>query len=115
MTAAAVQDSFDDVMHALDSKWLPIDRDSREAVRVAINTAAAEDHGLFTAATVRRHLPPWVVQAQIGSVFNLARVKGLAVNTGRQAANGNTRTRNGAKRSPVWRLLKPIPAEVVQS
>ena len=111
----AVQDTFDDTMHALTGKWLPIDRDSREAVRIAINAAAAEGHGLFTAATVRRYLPPWVVRAQIGNVFNIARVKGLAVNTGRTAANGNRATRNGAKRSPVWRLREPIPPDAVQS
>ena len=113
MTSRTVQDSFDDVMAALGSAWPPIERDSRQAVRLAVMRAAASGHGLFTAATVRRYLPAWVAPAQVGSTFNALRSRGYAVNTGRYRANGGA-SRNAAKPSPLWKLLRPIPPEAVQ-
>ncbi len=111
---AATQPTFDDVMHAVITDWRPSRVESREAIRVAVMAAASERGGLVHIAAVRRHLPSWVVPAQIGAVMNRLVRRGFLVETGRLEPNGDDSSRNGSKPSPVRRLMHPIPPEAVQ-
>ncbi|WP_372595603.1 hypothetical protein [Actinotalea sp.] len=106
---APTQDTFDAVLGAIATDWRPSRVDSREAVRQAVMTAAREHHGQVTAATVRPHLPAWVNPASIGAAINAFRLGGYLIRTG-WAPNGGP-SRNGAKRSPVYRLTRVIPKE----
>ena len=112
--SGAVQDTFDAVLSAVaHDVSIPNKAASREAVRVAIMTAAREHGGRVTAATIRPHLPTWCAPEQIGSVMNALRLAGYLVHLS-WAPNGGTGSRNGAKPSHVWRVTGAIPAEAVQ-
>ena len=110
----AVQPTIDDFLEIVATDWRPSRVESREAIRKAVLAAASERHGLVHIAAVRRHLPPWVVPAQIGAVMNRLVRRGFLVETGRWEPNGDDTSRNGSKPSPVRRLTGVIPPEAVQ-
>lgn len=111
----AVQDTFDDILHAVVTDWRPSRVDSREAIRQAVMAAAADRGGYVHITGIRRHLPAWVAPAQIGAVMNLLARRGFVVKTGHYEPNGDTSARNGNKPSPLWRLRLAIPPSAVQS
>jgi len=112
---APVQDTFEDVLTAVADDWRPSREESREAIRVAVLAAAAEHDGRVTAATIRPHLPTWCATEQIGAVmWRLAR-RGYITRTGGYTANGKGgRARNSGKRSPIYRVVRPIDPAGVQ-
>lgn len=111
-----VQDTFD-VETLADDESLPIKRDTREAVRLAVNAAAREHGGRVTAATIRPHLPKWCNPQQIGPTILRLERRGYLVRTGHYDRNGknDNRAKNGAKRSPVYRVAEiPVPVDAVE-
>ena len=113
---SATQDTFDGILTAVaHDVSIPNKAASREAVRVAILAASREHHGRVTAATIRPHLPTWVATPQVGAVMWALQRSGHLLRTGQYAANGKGgKARNRGKRSPVYTVPGPIPAEAVQ-
>jgi len=107
------QQTFDDVLHAVESDWRPSRRDSRERVRQAVMDCARDNDNLVHAATLRAYLPGWVASAQIGAVVNLLVRKGYLVATGKLERSGRRESRDAAKWLAVRRLTRPVPLEVV--
>jgi len=112
---APTQDTFDEVLGAVADDWRPSREESREAIRKAVHAAAAANGQRVTAATIRPHLPPWVATEQIGAVMWRLQSRGYLTRTTRYAPNGKGgKARNSAKRSPVYRLERPIDPAGVQ-
>lgn len=117
MTALAVQDAlpFEDtatVTDAIATDWTR--EDHREAIRRAIHDAAVAHSQRVHITDVRRNLPAWVAPAMTGACINRLARRGFLVKTGQYRDNGDAKSRNATKRSPVWRLVRPIPPEALR-
>lgn len=92
---------------------LPIKRDTREAVRIAINEVARAKGGRFTSADLRRHYPAWHVPEQVGPTLRRLRLRKhihVTSHAGRYGSAGN-----GDKPAPMYEVITyPIPPEAVQ-
>lgn len=111
----AFQDTLIDQDTATDliaSEWTR--EDHRRAIRQAVLDAAAANGGRVHIAAVRRFLPAWVAPSMIGACVNRLARRGYLAATGTYRPNGDAKARNATKRSPVWRLVRPIPPEALQ-
>lgn len=107
------QQTLLDHLEPIASDPLPIKRDTREAVRVAINKVAREAGGRFTSADLRPHYPAWIVPEQIGPTIRRLRLRAAIVPKSHAARYGSRA--NGDKPAPVYQVLTyPIPPEAVQ-
>lgn len=117
VTAVALQDAltFDDqatVCDAIAGDWTR--EDHRAAIRQAVLDAAAANGGRVHIAAVRRHLPAWVAPSMTGACINRLARRGYLAASGQYRPNGDAKARNATKRSPVWRLVRPIPPEALR-
>ena len=110
-----IQPTIDDFLDALMTGGVPNADATREAVRVAVTRVARENGGLVHIAQMRPLLPASAQRPQIGAVMNRLARRGYLVATGHYRPNGDAASRNQSKPSPVWRLMRPIPPEAVQS
>jgi hypothetical protein len=100
-----------DVLAGMATDPSPRAVNDRAEIAKAIAAAATERHGLVHAASIRRHLPSSVAPRYVGVVVNTLRCRGVLVSTSRYEPNGDARNGNATKRSPVWRLKRPITPE----
>lgn len=114
----AVQDALefvDDqatVCDAIATDWTR--EQHREAIRQAVLRAAADHNGRVHITAVRQHLPAWVAPAVTGACINRLARRGYLAASGQYRPNGDAKSRNATKRSPVWRLVRPIPPEALR-
>ena len=110
----AVQDTLDARLDAVAAdQSLPIKRDSREAVRIAINEAARLNNWRITSADLRPFYPAWIDPKQIGATIHRLRHSDHLILI---SHNGRYGSRNNSdKRAPVYRVNGVIPREAVQS
>jgi len=110
---APTQEKFDVTLDLVaGDESLPIKRDSREAVRIAVNEAARLNGWRITSADLRPYYPAWIDPKQVGATIHQLRARGhLAVisHAGRYGSKNN-----GDKRAPVYRVNGVIPKEAVQ-
>jgi len=79
------------------------------AVKMAVLAAALEHRGEVTWAWVRPLVPTWVDPALNGSTYSALVNSGLLVDTGRVERSGDTKSRNGNKRYPIY-TVPNVPA-----
>ena len=84
---------------------------SRQAVILAINTAAENHRGRVSAAWVRPHLPAWVNPSQVGAVISALSKQGLLSRTTEICESGNAASRNSTRIMPVYHRPRHIPTD----
>lgn len=84
---------------------------SRQAVILAINTAADNHRGRVSAAWVRPHLPTWVNPSQVGAVISALSKQGLLARTTEICESGNAASRNSTRIMPVYHRPRTIPTD----
>ena len=90
------------ILDRLNHNSSPAKDDHQQAVRMATLAAVIKHDGEVTWAWVRPLLPEWVDAALKGSAYSGLINAGLLVDTGRTERSGDTKSRNGNKRCPVY-------------